>query len=142
MRQGKVESAVECLLRALELDSTHQDAPNHLCDVLVALIDELSEIGLTDGFLTIQPGAKFDEYNRHIRTREIGALLVMMGKREVFKADGRALPTESLLQLVMNAVERKMGTTRPASNLRFAWQAIDGWNPPVAVHWLSPTRGT
>jgi tetratricopeptide (TPR) repeat protein len=142
MRQGKYEPAVECLMRALELDPAHQDAPDHLCDVLLALVDELAQIGLTDGFLTTQPGEKFDEYNRHIRTREIGGLLVMMGKREVFKADGWALATESLLELVMNAVQRKMGAACPAGNLRFAWQAIDGWNLPGAVQRLPPARST
>ena len=27
------------------------------------------------GFLATQPGGKFDEYNRHIRTRDIGVLI-------------------------------------------------------------------
>jgi tetratricopeptide (TPR) repeat protein len=58
LRQAGLEHAVECLLRALEVDPEHQDAPDHLCDVLLALIDELAQIGLTDGFLATQPGGK------------------------------------------------------------------------------------
>ena len=58
LRQAGLEQAVECLLRALEVDPEHQDAPAHLCDVLLALIDELAQIGLTDGFLATQPGGK------------------------------------------------------------------------------------
>ena len=80
MRQAGLEHAVECLLRALEVDPEHQDAPDHLCDVLLALIDELAQIGRTDGFLATQPGGKFDEYNRHIRTRDIGVLIAKIGK--------------------------------------------------------------
>jgi tetratricopeptide (TPR) repeat protein len=62
LRQAELEQAVECLLRALEVDPQLQDAPDHLCDVLLALIDELTGIGLADGYLSTQPGGKFDEY--------------------------------------------------------------------------------
>ena len=61
LRKGRLDEAVECLLRALEVDPDHQDAPDHLCDVLLALIDELAHIGLTEGFLATQPGRRFDE---------------------------------------------------------------------------------
>ena len=131
LRQAGLEHAVECLLRALEVDPEHQDAPDHLCDVLLAFIDELAQIGLTDGFLATQPGGKFDEYNRHIRTRDIGLLIAKIGKRGVFKADGRALESDLLMELVINAVQKKMGAHRPSSSLPFAWQGIYGWNPPV-----------
>lgn len=133
LRQAGLEHAVECLLRALEVDPEHQDAPDHLCDVLLALIDELAQIGLTDGFLATQPGGKFDAYNRHIRTRDIGVLIAKIGKRGVFKADRRVLETDLLMELVINAVQRKMGAHRASTGLPFAWQGIDGWNPPVAI---------
>jgi tetratricopeptide (TPR) repeat protein len=131
LRQAGLEHAVECLLRALEVDPEHRDAPDHLCDVLLACIDELAQIGLTDGFLATQPGGKFDAYNRHIRTRDIGMLIAKIGKRGVFKADGRALESDLLMELVINAVQKKMGAHRSSSSLPFAWQGIYGWNPPV-----------
>jgi hypothetical protein len=131
LRQAELEQAVECLLRALEVDPEHQDALDHLCDVLLAFIDELAHIGLTDGFVATQPGGKFDEYNRHIRTRDIGELIAKIGKRKVFKVDGRALESALLMQLVINAVQKKMAAHRSASCLPFAWQGIYGWNPPV-----------
>src|SRR4029453_10417821 len=101
LRHARLEDAVEGLLRALEVDPEHHDAPDHLCEVLLALIDELAQIGLTDGFLATQPGGKFDEYNRHIRTRDIGVLIVKIGKRGVFRADGRVLESDLLMELVI-----------------------------------------
>jgi TPR repeat len=129
--QARLEDAVDCLLRALEVDPEHRDAPDHLCDVLLAFINELAQIGVTDGFLATQPGGKFDAYNRHIRTRDLGVLIAKIGKREVFKADGRALKSDLLMELVINAVQKKMGAHRSSSGLPFAWQGIYGWNPPV-----------
>jgi len=58
LRQAQFEQAVDCLLRALEVDPQHQDAPDHLCDVLLALVDELTRIGLADGYLSTRPGGK------------------------------------------------------------------------------------
>jgi hypothetical protein len=131
LRQAGLEHAVECLLRALEVDPEHQDAPDPLYDVLLAFIDELAQIGLTDGFLATQPGGKFDAYNRHIRTRNIGVLIGKIGKRGVFKVEGQALGSDLLMELVINAVQKKMGAHRSSSSLPFAWQGIYGWNPPV-----------
>jgi TPR repeat len=126
LRKAKLEQAVECLLRALEADPGHQDAPEHLYDVLLAFIDELVHIGLTDGFLAPQPGGKFDEYNRHIRTRHIGKLIAKIGQSRVFKVDGRALESDRLMELVSNAVQKKIWAHRSASCLPFVWQGIDG----------------
>jgi tetratricopeptide (TPR) repeat protein len=124
--RADLEQAVACLLRALEVDPTQQDAPDHLCDVLRACIDELAQIGLTDGFLATQPGEKFDEYNRHLRTRAIGQLIVTIGKRRIFTVDGQVLGPELLMALVSNAVQKKLGAHRSASCLGFAWQGIAG----------------
>ena len=52
LRKGQLDQAVECLLRALEVDPHHKDATDHLVDVLRALIDELVHIGFSDGFLS------------------------------------------------------------------------------------------
>jgi TPR repeat len=133
LRRTDLEQAVECLLRALELDPAHQDAPCHRCDVLLALIDELTGIGLTDGFLSTRPGGNFDEYNRHIRTRDIGALIARIGKRGIVKADGWALGADLLMEIVINAVQRRMRVNKPSTGLQFAWQGIHGWTPPIAI---------
>jgi hypothetical protein len=126
LRQAELAPAVECLLRALEVDPEHQDAPDHLCDVLLACIAELAHIGLTDGFLATQPGGKFDEYNRHIRTRDIGGLIAKIGQSGVLKMDGRALESDLLMDLVIHAVHKKMGAHRSAGCLPFAWQGMYG----------------
>jgi tetratricopeptide (TPR) repeat protein len=133
LRRTEPEQAVECLLRALELDPAHQDAPGHLCGVLLALIDELTGIEPTDGFLSTRPGGNFDEYNRHLRTRDIGGLTVRSGKRGVVKADGRVLGAGLLKEIVINAVQRRMRANKASTGLQFAWQGIHGWNPPVAI---------
>ena len=133
LRRTELEQAVECLLRALDLDPVHQDAPARLCDVLLALIDELTGIGLTDGFLSTRPGGNFDEYNRHLRTRDIGALIARIGKRGVVKADGRVLGADLLMEIVINAVQKRMCANKPLTGLQFALQGIHGWNPPVAI---------
>jgi Tetratricopeptide repeat len=133
LRRAELEQAVECLLRALELDPVHQDAPGHLWDVLMALIDELTGIGLTDGFLSTQPGGNFDEYNRHIRTRDIGALIAKVGKRGVVRADGRVLGADLLMEIVIDTVQKRMRAHKPSTGLQFAWQGIHGWNPRVAI---------
>jgi TPR repeat len=133
LRRTELEQAVECLLRELDLDPVHQDAPARLCDVLLALIDELTGIGLTDGFLSTRPGGNFDEYNRHLRTRDIGALIARIGKRGVVKADGRILGANLLMEIVINAVQKRMRANKPSTGLQFAWQGIHGWNPAVAI---------
>jgi Tetratricopeptide repeat len=142
LRKGRLDEAVACLLRALEVDPQHKDAPDHLFDVLGALIDELVQIGLTDGFLATQPGRKFDKYNRHMRAREIGELIARIGKSGVFNADGRPLETDLLLELAVNAVQQKPGAHRTSSCLPFAWRGIDGWNPPGAIRWLPSGHGS
>jgi hypothetical protein len=134
LRKGALEEAVECLLQALAVDPWHRDAPDHLCDVLLALRDELLEIGVTDGFLSQQPGGrKFDAYNRHARAREIGALIAKIGDRGVFKANGLPLEADRLMAVVIHEVERKMPAHRRATGLPFVWQGIHGWTPPVAT---------
>jgi tetratricopeptide (TPR) repeat protein len=130
LRRGQLDEAVECLLRALEVEPLHKDAPDHLFDVLCALIDELGQIGLTDGFLAMQPGRKFDEYNRHMRAREIGELIAKIGAKRIFKADDRVLASDLLLGVVINAVQQKMGYRNTSTNLTFAWQGMRGWPPP------------
>jgi TPR repeat len=133
LRKGALEQAVECLLQALAVDPRHRDAPDHLGDVLLALCDELLEIGVTDGFLSKRPGGKFDQYNRHVRAREIGSLIAKIGDRGVFKADGLVLESDRLMEVVIHEVQQKMSAHHHATGLPFVWQGIHGWNPPVAI---------
>jgi hypothetical protein len=134
LRKGHLELAVESLLCALELDPQHNDAADHLFDVLRALIDELVLIGLTEGFLSIQPEAEaFDEYNRHRRTHDIGLFIAKIGQKRIFTASGSVLDHDLLLVIVIADVQKRMGYCRNATTLPFAWQGIQGWNPPAAV---------
>jgi RNA polymerase subunit RPABC4/transcription elongation factor Spt4 len=133
LRQGQLDQAVTCLLRALAADPHHKDAPNHLVDVLGAFMDELVQIGFTDGFLSTQPGGKFDDHNRHIRTREIGTLIAAIAQRRIFEVGGKALASELLLGVVISNVEQKMSYHRNSTCLKFAWEGIGGWYPAVAT---------
>ena len=42
-------------------------------------VEELNTIGLREGFLSFRPGGKFNQQCRHIRAREIGMRLNMIG---------------------------------------------------------------
>lgn len=42
-------------------------------------VEELMAIGLNEGYLSFRPGGRFNEQCRHIRAREIGMRLNMMG---------------------------------------------------------------
>jgi tetratricopeptide (TPR) repeat protein len=123
--KGDLDQALASLLRALDLDPHHTEAPDHLMDVLRALTDELIQIGCADGFLSTRPGGLFDERNRHRRARTIGALVATMGKRGVFKVDGRVLEQEHLMRFVIKDVEKKMDRPWASTALAFVWQDID-----------------
>jgi Tetratricopeptide repeat len=131
--KGQLDQAIDCLLRALEVDPHHKDAPDHLFDVLGALIDELVQIGFSDGFLSTQPGAKFDDHNRHMRTRAIGALIVKMGERGIFTAECRVLESTQLMAIVINNVQKKMAYHRNSTTLQYAWDGTGGWYPRVVI---------
>ena len=118
MRKGWLAQAVACLLRALEVDPQHREAPGHLCDVLSTMIDELAQIGRCDGFLSMRPGGKFDDAGRHTRARAIGALIARIGQRGVVKAGGRPLTSDLLMDIMRNNVARKMAGARGAGNLK------------------------
>jgi len=49
------------------------------------IVDELTRIGSIDGFLSMQPGGRFNENRRHIRAREIGEELNKMGGLDLMK---------------------------------------------------------
>jgi tetratricopeptide (TPR) repeat protein len=131
--KGDLDRAVISLLRALELDPHHKEATDHLMDTLRVLTDELVQIGLTEGFLSTEPGGLFDDHNRHRRARTIGTLVARMGERGVFNVDGRVLEREHLMRFVIKDVEKKMGHHRASVALTFVWGGIGGWHPAVAV---------
>ena len=133
LRQGQLDRAAACLLRALAVDPHHQDARDHLVDVLGAFTDELVQIGFTDGFLATQPGGKFDAHNRHMRTREIGSLIAAIGQRGGLEVGGQALASPLLLGIVISHVERKMGYHSSAACLKFAWDGIGGCCPEAVI---------
>ncbi|HEX9872035.1 MAG TPA: tetratricopeptide repeat protein [Candidatus Tectomicrobia bacterium] len=126
LRKGQFEQAVACLLQALEVDPHHQDAPDHLVDVLSAPINELVQIGDRDGFLSTQPGGKFDDANRHMRTRALGALIAKIGQHGIFKVGNQPLASDLLMEIVINDVAQKMGNPRHAISLKSAWSGIGG----------------
>ena len=74
-----------------------------------ALVDELTVIGGTDGFLSFTPGGRFNPQCRHIRAREIGMRLNMMGG-------------SSLMRKVYDRVE-----CPNARHLAAAWGEIGDW---------------
>jgi tetratricopeptide (TPR) repeat protein len=129
LRQGWLHQAVECLLHALEVNPHHKDAPDHLFDVLSALIDELVQIGCSDGFLSTQPHGPFDEHNRHMRAREIGMLLATIGERGIFMANAKPLGSSQLMGIVVNKVQKKMGYHSNSFRLTCAWEGIGGQCP-------------
>lgn len=125
LRKGGLDQATACLLRALEADPRHPDAPNHLVDVLHGLIEELVQIGFNEGFLALYPGAPFDHYHRHRRAREIGKLIVTIGAKGVVKVKGHPLRPMQLVQLAMSSVQQQMCDHRHAVNLALAWEGLD-----------------
>lgn len=138
LRKGQLDRAVRCLLRALEVDPYHRDAPDHLVDVLSALTDELVRIGCSDGFLSTQPDGTFDDRNRHTRARAIGALIAEIGQRGIFKVDGHVLTSPMLMAIVMNMVQRKMGHHRSSTTLKFVWDGIGNWRSCRELSFASP----
>lgn len=77
------------------------------------LIAELIAIGRRDGFLSMQPGGKFNQECRHIRAREIGERLNTVGGM-------------SLMQTAGYRVADALGPI-PARELEAAWVGIGTW---------------
>ena len=72
-------------------------------------ITELNSIGVSEGFLSFKPGGKFNQQCRHIRAREIGMRLNMMGG-------------SSLMRKVYERVD-----CPKARQLAAAWDEIGDW---------------
>lgn len=79
------------------------------------LVEELIEIGKTDGYLSMRPGGKFNETNKHIRARQIGQELNKRGGMDLMKAANYA-------------VRARLGGV-PARELEAAWGYIGNWLP-------------
>jgi hypothetical protein len=76
---------------------------------IAPFVDELNRIGAGDGFLSFTPGGRFNPQGRHIRAREIGMRLNMMGG-------------SSLMRKVYERVEGPN-----ARQLSGAWDEIGDW---------------
>ena len=76
---------------------------------ITAFVVELNTIGLSDGFLSFRPGGKFNDQCRHIRAREIGMRLNMIGG-------------SSLMRKVYERVD-----CPKARQLAAAWDEIGNW---------------
>lgn len=51
-----------------------------------AFVEELNRIGLAEGFLAFRPGGRFNQQCRHIRAREIGMRLNLLGGSRLMRA--------------------------------------------------------
>ena len=78
---------------------------------LKPFVDELALIGSREGFLSFTPGGRFNPQGRHIRAREIGMRLNMMGG-------------SSLMRKVYERV-----ACPNARQLSGAWEEIGDWRP-------------
>ena len=78
---------------------------------LKPFVDELILIGAREGFLSFTPGGRFNPQGRHIRAREIGMRLNMMGGST----------------LMRKVYERVQGPN--ARQLAGAWEEIGDWRP-------------
>ena len=74
-----------------------------------AFVEELSSIGVKEGFLSFKPGGRFNQQCRHIRAREIGMRLNLLGG-------------SSLMRQVYERVEGPK-----ARQLAAAWDDIGDW---------------
>jgi hypothetical protein len=78
---------------------------------LTPFVDELILIGAREGFLSFTPGGRFNAQGRHIRAREIGMRLNMIGG-------------SSLMRNVYDRVK-----CPNARQLAGAWEEIGDWRP-------------
>jgi hypothetical protein len=76
---------------------------------LKPFVDELLRIGAREGFVSFMPGGRFNQQGRHIRAREIGMRLNMMGG-------------SSLMRRVYDRVD-----CPNARQLAAAWDEIGDW---------------
>ena len=82
---------------------------------VIALINELIEIGKRDDFLSERAGHPFNAQCRHIRAREIGTRLDEIGGFD-------------LMEYAAHRIRKKLGIEM-FSHLEFAWAEIGRWMP-------------
>uniref|UniRef100_A0A7C4XU80 Uncharacterized protein n=1 Tax=candidate division WWE3 bacterium TaxID=2053526 RepID=A0A7C4XU80_UNCKA len=91
--------------------------------IIEKLINELVEIGRTDGFISKEPGGKFDENHHHTRAREIG--------EELNRTGGFILMQKVHYRvgaLVTPAIQRgSHPITGSSGSLDLAWNGIGDW---------------
>lgn len=77
------------------------------------LIDDLINIGRSDGFMSVRAGGKFNQQCKHMRVLEIGIRLNQLGGLE-------------LMQVVFEKVRNSLGISE-TSTLNCAWDGIGKW---------------
>jgi hypothetical protein len=108
---------------AIELEHKEQEEQRQLeqersgrQEEIERLTAELIAIGKSDGFLSMQPGGKFNEAMRNIRAREIGERLDEIGGFELMQAVGKQ-------------VARSFGPgSSQGRELEAAWSGIGSWH--------------
>jgi hypothetical protein len=81
---------------------------------VTSLLKEMIQIGIKEDYLSETPGNGYNGQCRHIRTRQIGQRLEVIGGVE-------------LMQWAYERVRRKAGKG-PASHLEYAWADIGKWD--------------
>jgi len=76
------------------------------------LINELVIIGKQYDFLSERPGGVFNSQCRHVRAREIGKRLIVIGKYP-------------LMEYVIKRVKKKLGASL-SNHLEYAWDDLAG----------------
>ena len=79
------------------------------------LVEELIQIGETDGYLSMKAGGKFDGTKKHIRARQIGQKLNELGGMDLMRAANYT-------------VRARLGGVQ-ARELEAAWGYIGNWLP-------------
>jgi len=77
-------------------------------------LNELMGIGQTDGYLSMQPGGKFNDKSRNIRAIEIGQGLNKIGGMDAMRLAGAA-------------IRQFLGSAK-ARELEYCWDGIGSWH--------------
>lgn len=125
--EGRPDEAVEQLstLRLAEYD--HDEIQNLALEVVYLYIDELVQIGSTDGFLASKPGGKYNSEKRHIRARVIGEMISKIAESVPIRSDTEVVSSVSLMGMTINEVQKRLGYGSGSSELRWAWHGVGGW---------------
>ena len=83
------------------------------------LVTELIRIGEQDGYLSLKPGGRFNEDNRHIRAREIARILHEQGGMNLMKA--------ALFRVLVARGSASETDAGRSGDLEIAWHGVGDW---------------